>query len=408
MRILLLTQWFHPELSFKGLPFAKELRDLGHEVQVLTGFPNYPGGKVYNGYKIKLFQREIMDGIPVFRVPLYPSHDNNALKRIANYTSFAVSASLMGWIGIKQPDIIHVYHPPVTIGLPAVFLHLLHGAPFVFDIEDLWPDTLSATGMLNNKMVMWLVDKWCRFIYSQAAKIVVLSPGFRDMLIRRDVPEDKIEVIYNWCDEDHLQTGVRNKALAHELGMAGRFNIIFAGTMGKAQALDAVLEAARLLRNKLPKIQFVFVGGGIDVNRLKEKKNEQGLINIRFLPRRPMSEIGDVLNLADVLLIHLKDDPLFRITIPSKTQAYMAAGRPILMGVRGDAAVLVEKAGAGLTCAPEDPQNIADAVERFYNMSREELDLMGHNGKKFYEEELSLSIGARRFEEIFKSAARVR
>ena len=407
MRILMLTQWFQPELNFKGLPFAKELSELGHEVQVLTGFPNYPGGKVYNGYKIKLFQREIMDGIPVFRVPLYPSHDNNALKRIANYTSFALSASLMGLFGIKRPDIIHVYHPPATIGLPAVFLHLLHGAPFVFDIEDLWPDTLSATGMVNNRIVirivMWLVDKWCRFIYSQAAKIVVLSPGFREMLIRRGVPEDKIEVIYNWCDENHLQAGERNEALAHELGMAGRFNVIFAGTMGKAQALDAVLGAARLLHDKLPKIQFVFVGGGIDVNRLKEKKIEQGLRNVRFLPRRPMSEIGDVLSLADVLLVHLKDDPLFGITIPGKTQAYMAAGRPILKGVRGDAAALVEKAGAGLTCTPEDPLDIADAVESFYNMSREELEQMGSNGKRFYEQELALDIGAARFDEIFKS-----
>jgi glycosyltransferase involved in cell wall biosynthesis len=187
--------------------------------------------------------------------------------------------------------------------------------------------------------------------------------------------------------------------------MAGRFNVVFAGTMGKAQGLDAVLEAALLLRDKLPKIQFVLVCGGINVSRLREKATDQGLINVRFLSRRPPSEIGDILNLGDVLLVHLKDDPLFRITIPSKTQAYMAAGRPILMAVRGDAAALVEKAGAGFTCTSEDPQAIADAVEKFYNMTRKELDLMGHNGKMFYEQELSLQIGARRFEEIFCSVA---
>jgi glycosyltransferase involved in cell wall biosynthesis len=405
MRILILSQWFQPESFYKGIPFAKELVKLGHEVEVLTGFPNYPGGKLYDGYKIKLFQREKIDGIPVTRVPLYPSHDSNSIKRILNYTSFALSASLLGFFLAKRPDVIYVYHPPATIGLPALFLHLLHRAPFVYDIQDLWPDTLAASGMLDNSAALWMVEKWCRFIYSQAAKIVVLSPGFREILIRRGVPGQKIEVIYNWCEDDKIQATARNEDLARELGMAGRFNVVFAGTMGKAQALDAVLEAAFLLRDKLPKIQFVFVGGGIDVGRLKEKAIEQGLTNVRFLSRRPPSEIGNILNLGDVLLVHLKDDPLFRITIPSKTQAYMAAGRPILMGVKGDAAALVEKAEAGLTCTPEDPQDIADTVEKFYNMTREEIDLMGHNGKMFYERELSLRIGARRFEEIFQSVA---
>lgn len=405
MRILILSQWFQPESFYKGIPFAQELVNLGHEVEVLTGFPNYPEGKLYDGYKIKFFQREVIGGIPVIRVPLYPNHDSNSIKRILNYTSFALSASLLGFFLVKRPDVIYVYHPPATIGLPALFLHLLHRVPFVYDIQDLWPDTLEATGMVNNRVVMWMVEKWCRIIYSQAAKIVVLSPGFREILIRRGVPEHKIEVIYNWCEDDKIQATARNEDLAREFGMVGRFNIVFAGTMGKAQALDAVLEAARVLRDRLPKIQFVFVGGGIDAGRLKEKTIEQGLTNVRFLSRRPPSEIGDILNLGDVLLVHLKDDLLFRITIPSKTQAYMAAGRPILMGVKGDAAALVEKAGAGLTCTPEDPQDIADAVERFYNMTREELDLMGHNGKMFYEQELSLRIGARRFEEIFQSVA---
>ncbi len=403
MQILILSQWFQPEPFYKGVSFATELVKMGHEVEVLTGFPNYPEGKLYDGYKIKFFQREMIGGIPVIHVPLYPSHDSNSIKRILNYTSFALSASLPGFFLVKRPDVIYVYHPPATIGLPALFLHLLHRVPFVYDIQDLWPDTLAASGMLDNSAALWMVEKWCGLIYSQAAKIVVLSPGFREMLIRRGVPEYKIEVIYNWCEDNKIQATVRNEDLARELGMAGRFNVVFAGTMGKAQALDAVLEAALLLRNWLPKIQFVFVGGGIDVGRLKEKTIKQGSTNVRFLSRRPSSEIGDILNLADVLLVHLKDDPLFRITIPSKAQAYMAAGRPILMGVKGDAAALVEKAGAGMTCTPEDPQDIADVVEKFYNMTREKLDLMGHNGKMFYEQELSLRIGARRFEEIFRS-----
>lgn len=403
MRILILSQWFDPEPTFKGLLFAKELAKRGHEVEILTGFPNYPEGKLYDGYKIKFFQREMINGIPVIRVPLYPSHDSNSTNRILNYISFALSASLPGFFLVKRPDVIYVYHPPATIGLPALFLYLFYRTPFVYDIQDLWPDMLAASGMLDNSAALWIIEKWCRFIYSQAAKIVVLSPGFRETLIRRGVLGHKVEVIYNWCEDDKIQATARNEDLARELGMAGRFNIVFAGTMGKAQALDAVLEAALLLRNKLPKVQFVFVGGGIDVGRLKEKTIEQGLTNVRFLSRRPPIEIGDILNLADVLLVHLKDNPLFRITIPSKTQAYMAAGRPILMGVKGDAAALVEKAEAGLTCTPEDPQDIADTIEKFYNMPQQDLALMGHNGKMFYEHELSLRIGASRFEEIFQS-----
>lgn len=407
MRILILSQWFYPEPSFKGLPFAKELRKLGHKVEVLTGFPNYPGGKLYEGYKIKFFQREIIDGILILRVPLYPSHDKSAIKRIANYTSFALSASFMGVFGVRRPDVIYVYHPPATIGLPALFLHLLRQAPFIYDIQDLWPDTLAATGTVDNRVALWMVAKWCRYIYSLAAKIVVLSPGFKEMLIKRGVPRHKIKVIYNWCEDSKIQTTGRNDALACELGMTGRFNVVFAGTMGKAQALDAVLEAARLLRDKLPKIQFVFVGGGIDVDRLIKKAIEKGLRNVLFLPRRPMSKIGDVLSLADVLLVHLKDNPLFRITIPSKTQAYMAVGRPILMAVKGDCAELVKKAKAGLICEPENPQDIARAVVKFYKMSNKELDLMGSNGRRFYEQELAINIGAARFEEIFKSVVRL-
>jgi colanic acid biosynthesis glycosyl transferase WcaI len=402
-RILFLTQWFYPELSFKGLPFAKELGKLGYEVQVLTGFPNYPGGKVYDGYKIKLFQREVIDGISVFRVPLYPSHDNSVIGRIINYTSFALSALFLGLLGIKRPDVIYVYHPPATIGLPALFFHLLYRAPFVYDIQDLWPDTLAATGMVNNKLIIWLVKKWCQFIYSQAAKIIVLSPGFKETLKKRGVPENKIEVIYNWCHEEHLQSVMRNEDLSKELGMEDRFNVVFAGTMGKAQALGAVLDAAYLLSCKLPNIQFVFVGSGVEVERLKKRKNKLGLQNVRFLPHRPMSEIGEILGLADVLLVHLKDDPLFKITIPGKTQAYMAAGRPILIGVKGDAAELVKRAEAGVPCEPENPNDIALAVEKLYFLPKEKLEQMGRNGRDFYLQKLSLSVGAHKFEKVFAS-----
>lgn len=399
----MLCQFFTPEPDFKGLPFAKELVRLGHEVEVLTGFPNYPGGKLYEGYKVSLLKREIIDGISVLRVPLYPSHDSSALKRIANYLSFAFSAAFIGTLLVKPADVMYVYHPPATVGFAASIISMVRRIPFVYDIQDLWPDTLAATGMLNNPSMLKLVDSICRYIYRQASKIVVLSPGFKEILISRGVPATKIEVIYNWCYEANTQQKEIATELDERLGLAGKFNIVFAGTMGKAQALDAVLDAAKLVCENQSRVQFVFVGGGIDVERLKQRSIDRGLSNVLFLPRVPMQEIGSVLKRADVLLVHLRDDPLFKITMPSKTQAYMAAGRPILMAVRGDAASLIEKAKAGLTCIPEDSQSIAAAVEQFYNMPRQELDEMGECGKRFYGAELSLAVGANKFESIFKS-----
>lgn len=403
MRILMLTQWFTPEPDFKGLPFAKELVRRGHEVQVLTGFPNYPGGKLYEGYKIRPLQRETIEGISVIRVPLYPSHDNSSIRRILNYTSFALAAALLGPFLVKQADVVYVYHAPATIALPAMVLKIFRRIPFVYDINDLWPDTLAASNMLNNKFLLKCVELWCSLTYRLASRVAVVTPGFKTRLLERSVPESKVDIIYNWCDEAQ-RVGERNEILARELSLAGRFNLVFAGTMGKAQALDAVIEAAKLVAMSKPEIQFVFVGGGIDVDRLKGRVAAEGIENCLFLPRRPVAEIGQILVLADVLLVHLKDDPLFEITIPSKTTAYMSVGRPILMAVRGDAADLVKSSNAGICCAPEDPVGIAKAVLNFCAMPTLEREQMGTNGQDFFERELSLKVGTERFERLFHCA----
>jgi glycosyltransferase involved in cell wall biosynthesis len=304
---------------------------------------------------------------------------------------------------VKKADVAYVYHPPATIGFPAIAIKLLRGIPFVYDIQDLWPDTLTATKMFNNKSGLWLVDRWCRFVYWAASKIIVLSPGFKNTLIERGVPGDKIKVIYNWVDDTMVKPVPKNPALAAKLGLDGKFNIVFAGNMGKAQALEAVIAAANILKEEYPNLQFVFVGTGVEVENLKIKTHDAGLENILFIPQQPLSEMGAILALADVLLVHLKDAPLFRITIPSKIQAYMAAGRPILVGVRGDAADLVINAKAGFSCLPENAQSIADGVLKFLKMSRQELDAMGENGRKFYQQELALAVGTKQFAGILTS-----
>ncbi len=405
MRVWMLTQWFDPEPTFKGMLFARELQRRGHEVEVITGFPNYPGGTVYDGYRVRAYQREVVDGIVVHRVPLYPSHDSSAVRRLANYASFAVSSALKMLSG-RRPDVVYVYHPPGTVALPAAVARLVRGVPFVYDVQDLWPDTLSATGMLPEGGVLGAVGRVMDLTYRLAAHVVVLSPGFRDRMVARGVPAPKVSVIENWCDESQIALPDRAAARS-SLGLDGTFAVVFAGTMGSAQALDTVLDAARLLRDE-PDVRFVMVGAGIEVERLRARVDAEQLGNVHFLPRRPVSEIGEVLSAADALLVHLRDDPLFSITIPSKTQAYLHAGRPVLMGVRGDAAALVEAAGAGMAFAPQQAPALADAVRRLRDLPQVEREEMGRRGARYYAEHLSLEVGAERFATVLEDAARTR
>ncbi|MGF9760980.1 sugar transferase [Microvirga sp. 0TCS3.31] len=405
MRVWMVTQWFDPEPTFKGMLFAKELQRRGHEVEVVTGFPNYPGGRLYDGYRIRAYQREVVDGIVVHRVPLYPSHDSSALKRVANYASFASAAAVKVLTG-RRPDVVYAYHPPGTVALPAAIARLVRGVPFVYDVQDLWPDTLAATGMLPQGRVLDLVGRVMDATYALAAHVVVLSPGFRDRITSRGIPAAKVSVIENWCDESQIVLPARAAARA-ALGLREEFTVVFAGTMGPAQALDTVLDAARLLRDD-PGVRLLMIGAGIEVDRLRARATAEGMDNVAFLPRRPVSEIGEVLAAADALLVHLRDDPLFEITIPSKTQAYLHAGRPVLMGVRGDAAAIVAEAGAGIVFPPQDAPALADAVRRMRRLPEEEREEMGRRGARHYEQALSLRVGAGRFADVLESAARSR
>lgn len=403
-RVLLLTQWFDPEPTFKGLVFARELVRQGFDVEVVTGFPNYPGGKVYAGYKIKLIQPECIDGVQITRLPLYPNHDQSALKRVLNYASFAASALVYGLFMAKRADVMYAYHPPLTVGVAASLIRWVRGIPLVYDIQDMWPDTLRATGMLNNPRVLALVGRVCDWVYKQVDQLVVLSPGFKRLLVQRGVPESKIDVIYNWADESALMSP--EGAVPAAFPAADRFSVVFAGNMGKAQALDAVLDAAAILQARGSRASLVMLGGGVEVSRLKTRALEMNLGNVVFLPPVPMSEVGTVLAAADVLLVHLRKDPLFEITIPSKTQAYMAVGKPLLMAVNGDAADLVRQAKCGLTAESENPQALADGIEALVAMPADELKTMGESASRFYREALGLQVGAAKFAAVFESLSR--
>ncbi|MCE5981349.1 MULTISPECIES: glycosyltransferase family 4 protein [unclassified Pseudomonas] len=394
-RVLLLTQWFDPEPTFKGLVFARELVAQGFEVEVVTGFPNYPGGKLYPGYRIKLIQREVIDGVTVTRVPLYPSHGQSGIGRVLNYISFAASSLLYGLFGAKKPDVIYAYHPPLTVGIAAAFIRLLRRVPVVYDIQDMWPDTLRATGMFSNEKALRIVARVCDWVYKRVDQIVVLSPGFKRLLIERGVPAQKIDVIYNWCAEDVVRAPDAERP--DNFPDDSRFRILFAGNMGKAQALQAVIGAAELLKSRAPGLMFVFLGGGVEVTRLQEMAAARQLDNVTFLPGVPMAEVGAYLAHADALMVHLKKDPLFTITIPSKTQAYMAAGKPVLMAVDGDAADLVAAAGCGVVGEWENPESLAEAAMTLMQLTPEARLEMGKKGYDYYQQKLSLRVGVERF-----------
>ena len=398
-RVLLLTQWFDPEPTFKGLVFARELVRQGFEVEVLTGFPNYPGGKVYPGYRIHWLQREVIDGVQITRVPLYPNHDQSAIKRVLNYASFAASATIYGVFMAKRADVMYAYHPPLTVGMAAALIKLFRRIPVVYDIQDMWPDTLRATGMLNNPKALDLVARVCRGVYRRMDHIVVLSPGFKRLLQERGVPESKLSVIYNWADEAALGAPV-GKVPAAFPG-ADQFRILFAGNMGKAQALDTVLVAASLLQARGSRVCWVMLGGGVEVARLKAEAAKRQLANMVFLPAVPMAEVGAYLNAADALLVHLRKDPLFEITIPSKTQAYMTVGRPLLMAVDGDAAVLVRQSGGGVVAESENAEGLARAAEQLAAMPADALAAMGDKAQRFYRGHLALAEGVGKFGNIF-------
>jgi glycosyltransferase involved in cell wall biosynthesis len=400
-RLILLTQWFDPEPTFKGLVFARELHQRGFDVEVVTGFPNYPGGRLYDGYKLRPIQREVIDSVAITRLPLFPSHNRSALGRAANYISFFLSAAFYLTFLARRADILYAYHPPLTVGLAAAVAKTFRRTPTIVDIQDMWPDTLRATGMIGNDNVLRLVGIACSWLYRKVSHIVVLSPGFKRLLEQRGVRADKVSVIYNWADEASITDEKLADPFPKKPGI--KFRLLFAGNMGRAQALSNLLDAAEIVSNERKDIEFCLLGGGLEADALKQQAVDKKLENICFLPQVPMSEVGAYLAHAHCMLVHLRNDPLFEITIPSKTQAYMAAGKPIIMAVHGDAAELVRRAECGMVIAPEDPKALAVTIMEMASLPIETIANMGRNASDFYQTTLSIAKGVNLFENLFRS-----
>lgn len=404
MRFLLLTQFYDPEPIFKPHILAKELLKRGHDVSVITGFPNYPSGKIYDGYRQRLLQRQNMDDVKLLRIPLYADHSKSGLKRSLNYLSFAASASAIGPMIAGKHDLMWVFHPPLTLGIPAMAISMLRRRKFVFEIQDMWPETIAATGMLNNRRALNMLGWLAKRIYRKAEAIIVITPGFKQNLIEKGVSAEKIHVIPNWADEHIYRPLPRDTDLGQRWGLEGKFNVMFAGNMGVAQGLNSVLTAAELLREH-SEIQFVFIGEGVELPAVKAEAERLKLPNVKFIPRQAAAAMPEFLAWGDALLVHLTRDPLFKITVPSKVYAYLASGRPILCAVEGDAADTVRDARAGVCCPPEDPDAMAEAILRMVSMPKAERDAMGEMGRQAFIEQYSQRALLDKYERVFDIAA---
>jgi len=403
MRIALVTQWFDPEVGSAAIPgsIVQSLNRRGHQVEVITGFPNYPHGRLYDGYRIRPLAREVIRGTRVNRVALYPSHDMSAMRRILNFLSFMVTSSTIGATIARRSDVTLVYSTPGTVGMAGIVLRRLFRRPFVLYIQDFWPDTVTATGMLPDRLArpaVWLLDRFCNQVYRSAARIAVISPGMKDLLVARGVPDEKIDVIYNWVDEDVFRVVPSKRPQDH-------FEVMYAGNIGEAQGLDVAIEAmARLGPDS--GVVLRLVGSGVAVDRLAKLAAERGVAGqVRFEGAMHVDQMSEVMAEAHIQLVCLKDDPLFHITMPSKIQAILACGRPLIVSAPGDASALAVRSGAGFSVRPGDPEALAEVIARARDFGESRLEEMGSRGRSFYESRLAASVGSAMLETALSVAA---
>ncbi len=368
MRILYVSQYFPPEM---GAPAARvhELARYwvreGHEVNVLTGFPNHPTGVLVPEYHRK-FRRltccERIDGINVIRTWLWPLPNRRAHERILNYSSFWLSSSLRGMF-MQRPEVVIASSPQLLVGLAGWWLARAHRAPFVFEVRDLWPESLSAVGASGDESRLYrILAAIARFLYRKADRIVVVTPAFKEHLIHHwGVPRDKISIVENGVDTE-LFTPDGTDGIRRDLQLDGKFVVSYIGTLGMAHGLSTVIETASDLSNTHPEIAFLLVGAGAEKEQLMTAVQERRLKNLYFLDQQPRETIPALLRGSDACLVLLKKAAIFETVIPTKMLECMACARPIILGVNGQARQLMEAAGAGIWIEPENAQALTKAI----------------------------------------------
>lgn len=384
MKLLIWSQHFWPE-NFGINNLAICLAKQGHEVTVLTGKPNYPNGKIHPGYSSTGFHQERWEGLRIVRVPVIPRGSGTAFRLTLNYLSFIVSGYFLAPFALRRMrfDAVFVYAiSPLLQALPAIWMAWVKRAPISVWVQDLWPESLRATGFVRNRAVLTAVRQLVRFIYRRCDSVLIQSEGFRPFVLRISGQPKKVHYFPNAflasdaCHPDgELPTGLK-------ANIAGRFAIVFAGNIGRAQSLDTVLSAASQLIDK-PDIHFFIVGAGSEAESITLKIASMQLSNISMTGSLPHLSMSRVFEAASVLLITLAPNPALDATVPSKLQAYLAAGKPIIACMNGEGARIVEAAHAGLTCAAGDSDALAAGILRLYKMNAAERQILGANGKLF-------------------------
>lgn len=385
MNILIVTQYFWPE-SFRINDLAVGLQQLGHEVTVLTGMPNYPGGSRFSGYRWFNPAREDFNGIEVVRVPLITRGRSKGLRLVANYLSFALSASLLGPLRCGGGfDIVLIYEPsPITVGIPGLLMAAIKRAPAMLWVQDLWPDTLEAMGIARGnpaaRCATWLSD----FIHRRCDRVMVQSKGFISRLTTRGVTSSRIIYLPNWAEAFYQPLAPQENIPDPMAGTEG-FRVLFAGNIGNAQSFETILDAASRLRD-LPDLRLIILGNGHMREWLIAEIAKRGLKqHIRLLGQHPPETMPVYFAHADALLVTLRANPVFSLTIPSKIQSYLACAKPIIACIDGEGAEVIRESGAGITCPAEDSAMLADAVRRLYRMSSQERAAYGTRGRSYFE-----------------------
>jgi len=393
LRVAYVTQWFAPEPTAPAVWIAQALQSHGLQVRALTAVPNYPRGVVYPGYRAFRSKREVVEGIDATRCPVYPSHDQSALRRAFNYASFALSSSWTGRKFLNSSDVNLVYSSPETAAIPALIAQIRGGVPYVLLIQDLWPETVLQTGFLESnvasRFAQWSLGALDQTLCRHASHIVVISPGMKEALVSRGVSEEKITVMFNWVDESIVFPRTRSGVLRSRLGVAdGDLLFAFAGNHGSAQGLEAWLRAIGSVQD-LTDLHFAFIGDGAEKSKLQLLASSLGLKRMYFLDPVELSAYVDIAAETDAQIISLTDAPLFRITIPGKVQSCLALGNAIVASVAGDAASIISESGAGFVAVPENVVEIEKILRQAHAEGQAGLAERGELGRSYYLEHMS-------------------
>jgi glycosyltransferase involved in cell wall biosynthesis len=384
VRILIVSQYFWPE-SFRINDLVKTLLEKDVEIDVLTGKPNYPEGNIYKGYRALGCQVEEWKGATLYRLPLMPRGAKSGTRLAINYLSFVLSGLIFGpWLlRSRRYDAIFVYGiSPILQAVPALFIGWLKCRPVIVWVQDLWPDSLSATGYIQNRHVLAAVRKVVRCIYRHVDLLLVQSQAFEEP-VRVLASGTPITYYPNSVDDGFAKPIAAAPPPVDGLGEG--FSVMFAGNIGAAQAVGVIVEAASLLR-EYADINFVVLGDGSSREWMLTEVVKRGLTNLHLPGRFPVETMPGFMQKASVLLVTLADQPIFAATVPSKVQAYMAAGRPIIASLNGEGARLIVEAGAGLASPAEDAKALVDAILRIYGLSPDERKVLGDNGRRYYQE----------------------